>query len=238
MLNFLLTLVLAHLLGDFVFQSDTWVKHKKEKLVKSKYLYFHLVIHASLLFLLTQFQTKYLFGITAIIISHFLIDVAKLYIERKFESKVWFFVDQVLHLVVIAMVVKYYFDYQILISKLFETKTILFFVCITLLTYVSAILLKIILAKWDFRTPAQKNDTNSAGTYIGILERLFIFTFVCLNFWSGIGFLLAAKSIFRFGDLKESKDIKLTEYILIGTLFSFGTAIAISLFFTKIIYML
>jgi hypothetical protein len=36
---------------------------------------------------------------------------------------------------------------------------------------------------------------------------------------------LAAKSIFRFGDLKESKDVKLTEYILIGTLLSFGLGI-------------
>ena len=37
--------------------------------------------------------------------------------------------------------------------------------------------------------------------------------------------MLAAKSIFRFGDLKENKDIRLTEYILIGTLLSFGIGI-------------
>ncbi len=40
------------------------------------------------------------------------------------------------------------------------------------------------------------------------------------------GFLIAAKSIFRFGDLSKAKDRKLTEYILIGTLLSFGIAIA------------
>jgi len=38
--------------------------------------------------------------------------------------------------------------------------------------------------------------------------------------------LIAAKSVFRFGDLRESKNRKLTEYILIGTLLSFGIAIA------------
>ncbi|TVR27761.1 MAG: DUF3307 domain-containing protein, partial [Balneolaceae bacterium] len=37
---------------------------------------------------------------------------------------------------------------------------------------------------------------------------------------------LAAKSIFRFGDLTRSKDRKLTEYILVGTLLSFLIAIA------------
>jgi len=55
---------------------------------------------------------------------------------------------------------------------------------------------------------------------------LFIFLFIVINYWQGIGFLLAAKSIFRFGDLTKSEDRNLTEYILIGTLLSFGIAIA------------
>jgi hypothetical protein len=76
---------------------------------------------------------------------------------------------------------------------------------------------------------------NNAGKYIGILERIFIFTFVIMGKWEGIGFLLAAKSIFRFGDLKESKDRKLTEYILIGTLLSFGIAIAVGMLVLKLI---
>lgn len=41
--------------------------------------------------------------------------------------------------------------------------------------------------------------------------------------------MLAAKSILRFDDLKESKDRKLTEYILIGTLLSFGSAVLIGI---------
>ncbi|RZK66384.1 MAG: DUF3307 domain-containing protein, partial [Pedobacter sp.] len=45
---------------------------------------------------------------------------------------------------------------------------------------------------------------------------------------------LAAKSIFRFGDLKDAHDIKLTEYVLIGTLLSFSIAVAVSLGITYI----
>lgn len=56
-------------------------------------------------------------------------------------------------------------------------------------------------------------------------KRLFIFSFIILDYWEGIGFLLAAKSVFRFGDLSNAKDRNLTEYILIGTLLSFGIAI-------------
>jgi hypothetical protein len=69
----------------------------------------------------------------------------------------------------------------------------------------------------------------NAGNYIGILERLFVFCFIITGHFEAIGFLLAAKSIFRFGDLKEAKDRKLTEYVLIGTLLSFGIAMLVGL---------
>lgn len=70
------------------------------------------------------------------------------------------------------------------------------------------------------------NDSlEQAGKYIGILERLFVFGFIVLNQWQAIGFLIAAKSVFRFNDLSNAKDRKLTEYVLIGTLLSFALAI-------------
>ena len=43
--------------------------------------------------------------------------------------------------------------------------------------------------------------------------------------------LITAKSVFRFNDLKESNSRKLTEYILIGTLLSFGLAIMTGLIY-------
>lgn len=88
--------------------------------------------------------------------------------------------------------------------------------------------MKVLISKWK---PEEKtNDAlKNAGSYIGMLERLFIFGFVIINFWEGIGVLLAAKSVFRFGDLSRAKDRNLTEYILIGTLLSFGLAILIAL---------
>ncbi|WP_217495819.1 hypothetical protein [Mangrovivirga cuniculi] len=77
-------------------------------------------------------------------------------------------------------------------------------------------------------TPEANSDPNeslsNAGKIIGILERLFVFVFVVTNHWEGIGLLIAAKSILRFGDLKEARSRKLTEYVLIGTLISFALA--------------
>jgi hypothetical protein len=105
---------------------------------------------------------------------------------------------------------------------------LILFTAVVFLTTPSSIFIKIFISKW---TP-QKMDRNaqiesleSAGNWIGILERLLILVFILVNRWEAVGFLLAAKSIFRFGDLKEGDDRKLTEYILIGTLASFGLAI-------------
>lgn len=56
-----------------------------------------------------------------------------------------------------------------------------------------------------------------------------------LNQWIAIGFLITAKSVLRYGDLSQSKDRKLTEYILIGTLTSFGFALETGLLISLIL---
>lgn len=46
----------------------------------------------------------------------------------------------------------------------------------------------------------------------------------------GIGFLLAAKSIFRFGELTKAREVKITEYVMFGTLSSFAIVILLDAF--------
>ena len=46
--------------------------------------------------------------------------------------------------------------------------------------------------------------------------------------WPAIGFLLAAKSIMRFNDTRSAKR-PVSEYVLLGTLLSFGFSIAAGL---------
>jgi hypothetical protein len=100
---------------------------------------------------------------------------------------------------------------------------------IVLLTKPTSIIIKNIISIWTPENKTKDNSLQNAGNYIGILERLFVFCFILIGHFEAIGFLLAAKSIFRFGDLKEAKDRKLTEYVLIGTLLSFGVALLIGL---------
>ncbi|MDP5106939.1 MAG: DUF3307 domain-containing protein [Polaribacter sp.] len=235
-----LKFLLAHILGDFVFQSEKWVKDKEEKKVKSTKLYFHIAIHAFLLLLILQFDLKeYWLGFLLIIISHYIIDVLKLYLQKKKTKRIWFFADQILHLLTLFLISTIFVDFSISIENFFTDKLLLLFVFILLVSSVSAIIIKIIITQWNPEKKKENDDSLAkAGRYIGILERLFVFIFVITNHWEAIGFLLAAKSVFRFGDLTSSKDRKLTEYILIGTLLSFGFAIFLGILYLYVLNLL
>jgi hypothetical protein len=80
--------------------------------------------------------------------------------------------------------------------------------------------------------PEMKNEGKDglarAGTWIGYLERSFIVTFILAGHWEGVGFLIAAKSVFRFSELRDGECRKKTEYILIGTMISFLAATLVS----------
>jgi hypothetical protein len=222
MLALTIKFILAHLAGDFLFQSDKWIDDKKEKKYKSPFLYWHLLIHLVLLLVTLQFNFHYWKGIVLIIISHYIIDVIKLNLNEKINSRILFFADQILHFTIILGAVHYYYPFKIDMSSIYNIEPLLLITFILITTYVSSIVIKILISKWKING----ESPNQAGKYIGILERLFIFSFIILDYWEGIGFLLAAKSVFRFGDLSKTEDRNLTEYILIGTLLSFGIAIA------------
>ena len=218
-------LILAHLIGDFLLQPQKWVLHKETYKHKSKFLYWHVLVHLGALILVLQANFNYWLGIIIIVVSHYLIDVIKLHLKPKANNRLLFGLDQLAHLMVIAFVVRIYENYKFNIDVFFEPKTLLFITSLICITKASSIIMKTIISKWDLKEYTEEASLKDAGAYIGILERLFVFMFIITNHWEGVGFLIAAKSVFRFGDLSKAKDRKLTEYILIGTLLSFGLAI-------------
>ncbi|MEN8139303.1 MAG: DUF3307 domain-containing protein [Bacteroidota bacterium] len=237
MLSLIIKLTFAHILGDFVLQPDSWAQDKSENKIRSIYLYLHPLVHAILVLALLNFDSEYYIAAPIItLISHFAIDTLKVYLENDNNNRWLFFADQLLHIIVIALIVDIYTPYNIEASLILSDKLLLLFTALFAVTYSVSVIMKVLISKFDIDSIAESNSSlPKAGKYIGILERLFIFGFVILNQWAGIGFLLAAKSIFRFGDLSKAKDRKLTEYILIGTLLSFGIAILIALVYLKIL---
>lgn len=230
----LIKLTLAHLIGDFFLQPDTWVKAKEERKLKAYPFYFHLFVHAVFTFLLVWDWSFWPYVLT-IVLSHGILDAIKLYTQSNETRRRWFFIDQLGHLLVLAGVV-FWIERESWAS--WQEPGIGFWSALTIgmfLTVPASIIIKTVMSRWTPDTEESGSySLAEAGKYIGILERLFVFVFIVSGRWEAIGFLVAAKSVFRFGDLRQSKDRKLTEYILIGTLLSFAIAIFSGLVYTAI----
>tara|TARA_B100000809_G_scaffold118758_1_gene117090 strand:+ start:63135 stop:63845 length:711 start_codon:yes stop_codon:yes gene_type:complete len=235
MIILILQLLIAHVIGDFVLQPNKWVTDKNVNKHKSKFLYFHGFVHFIALILLLKFNWSYWPYISFIVISHMIIDLIKLNLVSKVNNKTLFVFDQVVHMIIISIVVYLKNPYKINIEKIYSKESLLLILALLSVTFVSSIIMKMIMSKWKLEEDNTDDSLQNAGMYIGVLERLFVFGFIILNQWSAIGLLIAAKSVFRFGDLSRAKDRKLTEYMLIGSLVSFGLSILIGLLYKYLI---
>ncbi len=239
-LNFelLLRILIAHLLSDFVFQPTSWAKEKDEHGLKSGYFLLHILIN--IVVLAVFLWNLHLWLIILIVsVGHLIIDAIKIKLQN---SGVWIFLaDQFLHLLLIVMVwLVYTNQFQLFCNIISESlnnqKLWWLFLGYLLLSLPAAVLIGKLTRKWSeeiegLEEPGKSKGLENAGKWIGVLERLLIFTFIVLNKLSILGFLLASKSVFRFGDLKNSSQHKKTEYIIIGTFLSFSIAIAVGLIY-------
>ena len=248
----LIGLLLAHLLADFYLQPYSWIKQRNERHALALPLYFHALIHGVLgtiaLVLLSASIDMVAIGISAVIlvVSHFIIDVIKSYCAQNITA---FVVDQIAHIAVVLGIFLYVTDqWRAAVGVLQHVGVPHLVVVLAYLAVLkpSSIVIKQLLSPWSGEVLANKptsshpNDPPTisteaqqtlslAGQRIGYLERVLMLTFVLLNQFSAIGFLIAAKSIFRFGDLTKHQDRKLTEYVLLGTFTSVAMTIAIGL---------
>lgn len=221
--------LVVHVLFDFYFQPSKWVDSKNAEGFKSKYLYWHCFIYAlavsGAVFILTSVCWLTIVAFVAVGISHLLVDALK---KEYKGNAAYFFIDQLVHIFVLG-----FFVWQVCVKQTIEVdKNWLIVLLLYALGYLIVlkpfgITAKNIMDTFDFK-PSEKG-LKDGGLWIGYIERFLILTFVLMSYYEGIGFLLAAKSIFRFGELKNDNEIKRTEYILIGTLLSFGLAVCIGM---------
>jgi hypothetical protein len=223
----LLRLILAHVLCDFVFHPDAMSVKRDER---NPYIHIsHSLVHAVVSYLLAaQWEAWYVLPV--IFVTHGSIDYLKTFLKK---GICFFILDQFLHLFVIFLLwlamSGQWCGIRALCASVFSNRALL----IVLVGYLlvlkpSGIFLALFTQRWS--VGGQVNDSlKNAGRWIGFLERTLIYVFILLGQWEAIGFLLAAKSIFRFGELNNSKEMKLTEYVLIGTFASFALAILIGL---------
>ena len=151
-----------------------------------------------------------------------------------------FIIDQLVHIAVIVILWLSIFNQDGTFSQeFFKTEWNSLNMWVVAIAYLltlkpTSVFLSLFIKKWTPTIIADKSLPN-AGKWIGYFERILILTFILTGKAEGIGFLLAAKSIFRFGELSKAQEIKTTEYVLIGTLASFTIAILIGFTVLQII---
>ena len=230
-LIWLIKIVLAHLLTDFVFQPASWIESRNKKHFRSIHLYLHGLITAIIALLLIGIH--YWLIALIILITHTIIDGWKSYQPN--ETK-YFLIDQCLHLLVIALCWYFLFlnfgDLASAVTAINTKTTLAMITAYVFVTFPAGILIGQLTKKWREQitdAPALGN----AGKWIGIIERTVILTLVFNNQYEAIGLLIAAKSLLRFSEANRP-EVK-TEYLLIGTLISITIAILTGLVALKVI---
>jgi hypothetical protein len=226
----LIQLIAAHLTGDFLLQSDKMCADKFSKDSSAKYmaLTVHALIQAVLAYVFVAQWNCWIIPLV-IGITHFIIDWAKTSCRKK--ELISFLWDQLVHFCVIIGLWWFVFartpQFDVT-NEMFSTNFWLIATAYIAILAPTSILIKSFIEyeKW-LPSDAASQGLPNAGKWIGYLERILILTFIFTDNIEGIGFLLAAKSVFRFGELNKAKDIKITEYVLIGTFASFTIAILI-----------
>lgn len=247
----LLGLLLAHLATDFLFQPDGWVKAKEDGGFGSGVLALHAAVAGGLAALMGwgALDPVRVFAVTAA--SHWAMDGLKARFGK--GGTRWLLADQALHLAVIGGLAWWAPSGGPLPSWLaplwqatLGSVPVRVWGCGLLLVGIpGSIAVKTMIGVWDVgkggeaasdaaEGPREDRDDGlrgrkNAGKWIGILERLFILIFILGGHWEGIGFLVVAKSILRFGEIKDSADRERAEYVLVGTLASYLWAVAVSM---------
>ena len=235
-LALLFRLILAHVLTDFIFQSNKWVEDKRKNQGKSKYLYAHGCLTAITAYTLVG-DWKNLWIPIIIGGTHTLIDYLKLKLDKE-GSIVGFLSDQFAHFVVLILIWLSLIETKGLFEKIIPMASNLkilsiitgYIICTTPLSFFVGIATK----RWQEELKKVGTVTENllnGGKWIGIIERLMIFTFVLLGKYEAIGFLITAKSILRF---RQDTETKQSEYVLVGTLLSYGLAIILGLIISQV----
>lgn len=250
--SILVRLLIAHCLTDFLLQPTSWVEGKKNNIWKSKYLWYHGILTGIVAWILLWNWNDW-WIVSIISVSHILIDGLKIQIGKTINKKsdhelLLFTIDQIIHVTIIILLWLKLIDGWTKIQSLSQHylpdyKLLLIVLGYLLMTNPVGFFIQFITKRW--LTELNMDDSlKDAGRWIGILERILVITFIFINQYAGIGFLIAAKSLLRLIDRPENysgmpkpfSPRKHTEYVLIGTFLSFAIAIITGLIINLLIH--
>jgi len=222
MLTTFIILLCAHSLGDFLLQTNGIAKNKGKWWV----LVGHAALHGVLAYVLLQQWGGWQVPL-AVAVLHGGIDFFKFRCRPSAKAFAW---DQAAHVVSLALIAAatVHFGWGAPFTGQGWTWIVgvAGFVAVVFGVgfFVGAVAEELITANSELAKTI-KAGLKDGGKQIGRLERALIFAFIMVGEPTGIGFLVAAKSILRF---EEAKQQPVAEYVIIGTLWSFGLAMVLA----------
>jgi len=243
-MELLLLLLTAHFIGDFYLRPASYSTNLP---IKSLVLWRQVAAH-SLVNIIVFFISDIAFlpAVVAIVLISLAHVLTNRWIYHRRSNLSIFLIVQSLHLVLISIIWAYLTNFTIeqvinFISSFLSTKNLLMAISYLLVCKPASVIISLALKKHtDSLTQHAKELSEnttleeseniglvSAGALIGYIERCLAISFIFMGQFAGIGFLVATKTIFRFGDLTKNKDMKLTEYMMLGTLLSYAIALFI-----------
>jgi Protein of unknown function (DUF3307) len=224
----LLALLTAHLVADFPLQPQWMIRRKRHPAVLGLH---GLIVLGSAALALGGWPTALL----AILLgTHLAMDAIKVYLLK--DSLGSFTVDQLVHLAVMLGLALAFPGTlaQGWWAGLPPGLAAAYLVGLCLLggviasLMVGAIVIRKATVPFTQQLSGDIAGLESGGTWIGWLERALVMLLILIGQPAGVGFLITAKSILRFGDVRDSAQRKLTEYIIIGTFMSFGWGLLVA----------
>ena len=210
-------LLFAHVLADFVLQTGWIVANKRNPLV--------LLLHGLIVLITLQIALGSVtaWPLLALAVAHMAIDAIKTHAPH--ANGLWpFLADQLAHVTTLAITALLFptlWADGIWASATPLPALMVIAAGLVLTIRAGAFAIGFLMAPWA--TADLPKGLENGGHLIGVLERGLIFLLLMVGQPTGVGFLIAAKSVLRFDT--TAKDQSAGEYVIIGTLASFGWAL-------------
>lgn len=227
-------LLLGHVLGDFVFQTDELAENKHRLVPLLSHVGIVIVVHAVAFIPLLSRQTVLVVGFVGVF--HLLIDAVSARVRRRETTSASLFLgDQMAHLLVIlvgwSLMDSSAWTVAPVVTALGGVDRLPWSEMTTGALYVSAFVFAheggntIVRGVLPEEGPESEGDDLEAGSLIGSLERWIILLLGLAGRWESVALVVAAKSIARFEELKQRA---FAEYFLVGTLASVLVAMVLA----------
>jgi hypothetical protein len=232
-------LLASHVIGEYLIKVESSGDRKRQALI----LPVNAIIAAGWSYVLCGAWKLWEIPLL-VLVSHVIIDFVKSLLSE--ESVVGFFVYQIIYFAIAVLITAIIGSFQKTINLFWINhfgftylKILIFSAGATATIFAGNILIsrvvKPFIPQIEREACKDKDSTTQGvggltggGQLIGQMERTLIFLFIMTSQPTAIGFLITAKSILRFGEIKDYHQRMLAEYIIIGTMASFAYGIAVS----------